>query len=242
MQVGFVRAGALAVNGELTVRPDGTAAATSNVKRLDVDAEGVFNLGNNGLVVDYASNAASVLLDIESKISGGQLTGGGAAPAGAMALTGGSYGLGYGEASRVLGPGGGRFMGQDVDASAVLVRYTLLGDANLDARVDFLDLVALAQNYNGGGGRVWSEGDFNYDGAVNFLDLVSVAQNYNAALPAALPAGAPANFASEWTAALASVPEPASLLWVAGAFAALTGRRARSRPPTSKEPRGGCHA
>jgi hypothetical protein len=61
--------------------------------------------------------------------------------------------------------------------------FFLQGDANHDARVDFVDLVALAQNYNTSGNKAWTQGNFNYDTAVDFVDLVALAQRYNAALP-----------------------------------------------------------
>ena len=91
----------------------------------------------------------------------------------------------------------------------------------LDGVVDFNDLVRLAQNYNvADGQRTWFAGDFTYDGTTDFNDLVKLAQNYNTALPggANLP-GAPAAFQADLAAALASVPEPASVAALA-AFAA----------------------
>ena len=75
-------------------------------------------------------------------------------------------------------------MGQTVDATAILARNTLPGDATLDATVDFNDLVKLAQNYNTIGGKTWAQGDFTGDGNVDFNDLVILAQRYNTALPA----------------------------------------------------------
>ena len=57
------------------------------------------------------------------------------------------------------------------------VRLTLYGDANLDGKVDFNDLLALAQNY-GRDDVFWYQGDFNYDGRVNFADALRLAQNY----------------------------------------------------------------
>jgi ELWxxDGT repeat protein len=65
--------------------------------------------------------------------------------------------------------------------------FQMAGDANRDARVDFNDLVALAQNYNGTGTKTWAEGDFTGDGAVDFNDLVFLAQRYNTSLPASGP-------------------------------------------------------
>ena len=70
--------------------------------------------------------------------------------------------LGYGEAS-VLSKTS--FGGQDVDASAVLVRYTLGGDADLNGTVNNADYFRLRSHLGGPGD--WEDGDFNYDGLVN---------------------------------------------------------------------------
>ena len=68
----------------------------------------------------------------------------------------------------------------------VRIRYTLYGDANLDRRVNFTDLAALAQHYNDTSGqRNWDEGDFTYEGNVDFKDLALLSQNYNQAMAAA---------------------------------------------------------
>lgn len=68
-------------------------------------------------------------------------------------------------------------------------------------------MLTLAQNYNGTG-KSWLEGDNTYDGAVNFDDLLGLAQNYNGSAPT--HAGlASDDFLSDWTLALAMVPEPA---------------------------------
>lgn len=63
--------------------------------------------------------------------------------------------------------------------------FVLAGDANHDRKVDFNDLVALAQNYNQSG-RTFAQGNYNYsaDGVVDFADLVILAQQYNKTLAA----------------------------------------------------------
>jgi len=50
------------------------------------------------------------------------------------------------------------------------------GDANLDGRVDYLDLGILATNYGERAG--WLGGDFNFDSAVDFMDLAALATRY----------------------------------------------------------------
>jgi hypothetical protein len=69
-------------------------------------------------------------------------------------------------------------------AGHVLDFYVLAGDANRDRKVDFDDLVLLAQNYNTTG-KNFGLGNFNYDpaGNVDFNDLVLLAQRYNTSLP-----------------------------------------------------------
>jgi Right handed beta helix region len=64
--------------------------------------------------------------------------------------------------------------------------FVLGADANRDRKVDFSDLVVLAQNY-GTTGKTFAQGNFSYDagGAVSFEDLVILAQRYNKTLPAA---------------------------------------------------------
>jgi hypothetical protein len=95
------------------------------------------------------------------------------------------------------------------------MKLTLAGDSNLDGRVDFTDLVALAQNYNAPDtGYFWDEGDFNYDHKVDFNDLVLLAQNYNATfVPAVAIPGAPAGFSEDFARAFApDVPEPSVMV------------------------------
>jgi len=104
--------------------------------------------------------------------------------------------------------------------------YTLLGDANLDGKVNGADFTLMATNFNDSG-RTWDEGDFNYDGDVNGSDFVILTDNFNqyasqsatsAADLSALDAFAQANGIN-----LTAVPEPACatiiLLTAAGALA-----------------------
>jgi hypothetical protein len=163
-------------------------------------------------------------------------TAGGAAPWSAGGLTSinaqnqANLAIGYAEATELISTGD-LFGDVAVDGSAVLVRTTLAGDANLDGTVDFNDLVKLAQNYNAQVSSTteswWTHGDFNYDGSVDFNDLVKLAQNYNGALPAA-PADLSTGFQQDFARALAQVPEPGAAVLVGIALCGL-GRRRRSR-------------
>jgi fibronectin-binding autotransporter adhesin len=123
--------------------------------------------------------------------------------------------VGYALGNEVKLDADGKYLGQTVDASSVIVRYTLAGDATLDGAVDFNDLVKLAQNYNTtvstSTDSWWTHGDFTYDGITDFNDLVKLAQNYNTALPSEAIPGAPVNFEADLARAFAQAPEPSAL-------------------------------
>jgi hypothetical protein len=74
-------------------------------------------------------------------------------------------------------------------SSAGLIKWTLYGDVNLDGKVDFNDLLTLAQNY-GRANASWYQGDFNYDGKVDFADLLKLGQNLGQTLPTLAAASA----------------------------------------------------
>ena len=79
--------------------------------------------------------------------------------------------------------------GTPIPADFIFDFFFLSGDANHDRKVDFSDLVIVAQNYNTTSGATFDKGDFNYDGKVDFADLVMLAQRYGTTLaaPAAVP-------------------------------------------------------
>jgi len=81
---------------------------------------------------------------------------------------------------------------------------TYPGDANLDGRVGFDDLVTLARNY-GQNNATWSTGDFNHDGNVGFDDLVALSRNYGNSVNAN---PLPPSIVAALTGAV--VPEPTS--------------------------------
>ncbi len=81
----------------------------------------------------------------------------------------------------------------DADRLVLDILATRYGDANLDGRVNVLDLGALANHYRLPAGS-WTDGDFNGDGVANILDLGLLANNYDvggggAPVPAPGPAG-----------------------------------------------------
>jgi len=95
----------------------------------------------------------------------------------------------------------------------------ILGDANLNGRVDSSDFTALSQHF-GATGAVWMNGDFNNDGVVNALDFNLISSNFGHTM-------------SE-PALGQVVPEPASAVSMMIVMFGLTRRRQTRRSPASE--------
>src|SRR5206468_10102148 len=126
--------------------------------------------------------------------------------------------VGYAEANGIYSAFPTKFMTTTVDKTAILFRYTLSGNGNLDHLVDLTDFTFLAANFNGTG-KSWVQGDYNYDGSVDLTDFTFLASNFNRTLPAD---GGASGLGS-------LVPEPVSLGVLAMLGSGLMLRRRRSR-------------
>jgi hypothetical protein len=146
-----------------------TGLVTAGTGRLDV--------GDNTLIDDYdgVSELGAVQSVLISGRNGGTWNGRGIMTRFGNATT---SALGYAEASDVAP--GGTFAGQPVDATAVVVRFTLYGDADLDGRVGPSDFNRLATHF-GQPGAFWAAGDFNFDRAVDGGDFNLLATNFGKA-------------------------------------------------------------
>ncbi len=188
-----------------------TTSGTSLTRSLAVGTTGSLDITGTAWVVDYGESSASPLASIRGAIVAARGSGAWNGASGinsAMLVGAPALGIGYAEAA---GMNLASFGGVGVDATAVLFRVTLLGDANLDGTVNFDDLLRLAQSYESPGtAHVWSEGDGNYDGVVDFADLLLVAQNYDAGFLSHLAPGLDSDFRHDWELARALVPEPVS--------------------------------
>ena len=98
------------------------------------------------------------------------------------------------------------------------------GDANRDGSVGFEDLVTLARNY-GQQNATWDQGDFNNDGTVGFDDLVALARDYGKNLDTMTFDSSTAAA----SAAVATIPEPATVSLIAVASIAILLRSAQRR-------------
>jgi hypothetical protein len=59
------------------------------------------------------------------------------------------------------------------------LRYTRMGDANLDRTVNSADAIVMARNYVTTANPTWDQGNFNFDSTVNFADATILQKNYN---------------------------------------------------------------
>ena len=136
--------------------------------------------------------------------------------ASADAATGLDYGIGYADSADPGDPAG-------LPSGELEVKFTLLGDANLDGTVNAEDFTPFSANL-GASGAVWDEGDFNYDGNINAEDFTPFSQNLN---QSANQAGNLATAASGSN--LSNVPEPASVGLMVAAGLGILGRRSRAQ-------------
>jgi hypothetical protein len=203
----------------------GRTSTLSDVNSL-VTSGGLLDLRNNDLIVRNGDIAA-LQAAVKSWYAGGARNGPGL---GSSLSTASSYTT----LAVVLNSASGQpyfptFDGSSVSASDVLVKYTYLGDTNLDGKLDGLDYKHIMEGYvNGLSG--WMNGDVDYSGgAVTLSDVQAflAAYNYYTANAGSLPTYP----SSETTAAAAAIPDPG-----AGSLAASIGLLSltRRRPPAHR--------
>jgi T5SS/PEP-CTERM-associated repeat protein/autotransporter-associated beta strand protein len=225
LSVRFVR-----TNGILTISNPRTnilaGRTTDNTSRLggiSVAPTSRFNLNDQDLIVDYEAGN-SPLTNIAALLTTGY-AGGAWNGVGIMSdvAAANSRALGYAEASDIFTSFPATFSGQTVDDSAVLIRYTRYGDADLNGTVNLSDFNALAAHFGLASGARWNQGDFNYDGSVNLSDFNLLAANFG------LGASANGPTAQDWASLSAAVPEPTSLAALAIGVLTMLRRRSRRR-------------
>ena len=216
-----LRERALNVEGEIKIRPAGGHLGTSSLRTLGLGETGRMDLADHGLILDYDDQSPldSISDAIASAYRGvGEAAWTGPGLTSSVAAADARTGLGYAEAADVLSSFPGSFLGTEVDETAVLVRITLLGDADLDGIVSTSDFVRLQTHF--GQGATWAEGDFNYDGTVTFADFQILEQNFGGTFsPIEGPVGGPS--------AQQTVPEPCAAALLAAWFLVITNRLRR---------------
>jgi hypothetical protein len=182
---------------------------SSIVGKLSVASTGKLDLANNHIFINYG--ATDPISSIAAWISSGYNAGAWNGPgidSSIAAMNSASYGIGYPDSADPGNPAG-------LSSRQIEVKYTLLGDLNLDGTVNGVDFGTLAANFNHTVSR-WDQGDFNYDNIVNGVDFGELAANFNKGASGASTGESalsdPALVAfAEANGLMADVPEPAGL-------------------------------
>ncbi|HYE21165.1 MAG TPA: hypothetical protein VEA69_22150, partial [Tepidisphaeraceae bacterium] len=238
-----VDAGRLTVTAGWALENAGTVRARNGGMVFVTSGGGIANSGKidlstGGLAVLTGGGAGTSTEAVRAQLVAGRNDGTWDGATGIVsadaAATGGAQAVGYALAGELLRIGGAEtavWNGVTVDAGAVLVRHTLLGDADLNGTVGLNDLVVLANHYGAAGG--WAQGDFDYNGEIALNDLVVLANQYGSSVTSPVAAG---DFAADWALAqelaaggATGVPEPGAVGLAGLGGAAMFGRRPRRR-------------
>jgi arabinogalactan endo-1,4-beta-galactosidase len=222
--------GAMTGTGTLSVSNGGLVTFSSNVgagnlNSLSITGNGTLDLNNNHLFINYGSgpDPISSIATWIANGSDGNWNGTGITSTAARNSSG-YYGIGYADAADPGNPAG-------LSSGQIEIKYTLLGDANLDGTVNGTDFTIMATNFNQAVTNGWDRGDFNYDGSVNGSDFIELAMNFNqSAVQSAVTAADLAaldSFATANGISLTSVPEPASAGMLVMAGLGMLRRRRR---------------
>jgi PEP-CTERM motif/Dockerin type I domain len=219
-----IQAGGLTINGTVTITPQtGTrndAATLSVLGKLTIGSTGLLDLSNNDLVVQAAGETG--LTTITAAIKQGYNHGTWTGTTGITSSTAASNNTGLGvelndDGTTAHNPLMSTFDGQTVTNTDVLVKYTYLGDANLDGTINGADYLLIDNGFNIVA-TGWRNGDFNYDGVINGDDYTLIDNSFNTE-----PAGNP--LASASPASQIAIPEPTSFSLLGLGAACLLRRR-----------------
>lgn len=178
---GRIEQGAATIGGALQIAP---GTGVSVLSSLALTASGSLDLSNNALVLK-ANSGPSPLATIRADIYTGyhnHWTGPGLISSTVVGDP--VLGIGYATASSLGLISAG---GVTVQPNDVLIRYTWVGDANLDGVVNGADMAMMSST-----GSTWNTGDFNYNGVVDADDYALFALGYSASGGAPVPVPEPA--------------------------------------------------
>jgi len=139
---------------------------------LSIATTAALDILNNHLIIDYGSSdpIATIAGYIQSGYNGGSWRGPGINSATAIIPTNGlKYGIGYADGKDGVVSG--------LSSGQIEIKYTLLGDANLDGTVNGSDFSILVANF-GTGATNWDQGNFLYESSVNGSDFSALAANF----------------------------------------------------------------
>jgi hypothetical protein len=179
----------------------GTTAATV-APTYTIDTTSTLDLADNDMAILYGSGStplSTVNAQLLAAYDGGRWDKPGLTSS-AAPTEGGNTALGFGEASTL---GLSTFDGLSLGGNAVLVKYTVAGDVNLDGSVGLADYNAVLAHYNGTA-QSWTNGSFDYSGTVGLAQYNLVLAHYNQTLAGFLPSGSSPALTSSATSTAAT--------------------------------------
>jgi hypothetical protein len=228
--VGLTASGLAISGGQIALAAGTTFASVSatppksniNISSLTITSGSTLDINNNHIIIDYTTSdpMAAIHQYLENGFNAGwnaATVSGGAIVSSAAAANPLHYGIGWADGNDGTGKVAGLSSGQ------IELKYTLLGDANLEGVVNATDFGILAANF-GQGLTNWDQGNFTFGSAVNATDFSLLAANFGQGASGAAVSVSPADIAALDAFASANglsadVPEPASVGILA--FAAL---------------------
>jgi hypothetical protein len=204
-----------------------TNVGGQNLSSLTIAAGGQFDLSNNHFILTYSSSdpLSTIAGYLKSGFNNGAWNGSGIISSAAAANH--AYGVGFADGKDGVVAG--------LSSGQIEVKYTLLGDANLDGTVNGSDFSILAANF-GTGARNWDQGNFLFSSSVNGSDFAALAANFGQGDSGAGVAVSQTDIAALDSFAIANglplptiaaVPEPACMGLMAMAGLGALGRRRR---------------
>ena len=172
--------GSLGVAGILKVWNNGRVnldVPKTNVGTLTLVNKGIVNL-NGTLNINYGSPGGDPVASVLTYLKNGYNGGAWAGTSGIISTSAQIQGV---PALSVGYADGNTDSGAVAAPNQIVVKFTLVGDANLDGTVGFADLVTVVQNFNKASD--WAHGNFFYGATTNFNDLVAVVQSFNKSTP-----------------------------------------------------------
>ena len=146
------------------------------------------DIGTSTVYIPYANPSSDPIAAIRGYLKNGYNNGlwNGTPTASMGVITSGAAGsnanssIGFADSADSGNPAG-------LPADTIELRYTILGDANLNGSVDINDYNAVVRNF--GTGTAWDQGDVTYETNVSINDYNAVVRNFGraASSPAAMP-------------------------------------------------------
>ncbi len=188
--------------------------STQTLASLTISGGGTLDLTNTHFFIDYGSNSdpiATIYGYLKTGYASGNWDGTGIISSSAQTLTNGlHYGVGFADGADKIVTG--------LSSGQIELKYTLVGDANLDGTVNGSDFSILAANF-GLGATNWDQGNFLFTSSVNGSDFSALAANFGQGDSGANATVSPADFQALDAFAVANglplptfanVPEPAA--------------------------------